>query len=422
MTAQTRPDELIRILRAEFVTKAGGVPGALCVTFTCGATGWRVVGGTIPRTLVHEVAFQLTAAGNARGNYAIDLQQDQGGVADVAAGDYSAILGGQGNSIVDSGGRSDYSTICSGEFSVLDDAYDCHVHGSYHDISNESYAIHACGEGFTIDDVVYGFFAGEGHSVTGLFVHGNGLGLYSLVESNDFLSNINTDPTYTGMIGVFNITEGDVWFTLLHGEENTAHGLRALPFDDEWVLWSATFGAENHLDNVIHNYLFGWGCKSYDVAHGNYYAGRIVLSGDYPNDWFPDASGYGGGYNQASEFSQSDWITVWPVAWTTSRFELPIIQDSIWYFDIRIVGTEVGCANSYCWTITGVIENDGGNTTILQSTITNIYRDVATKEWQAIADNVNDRLVFQFRDTAGPDATICNIQMQMFTTEVGYNS
>ena len=27
MTTQTRPDELIRILRPEFVTKAGGVPG-----------------------------------------------------------------------------------------------------------------------------------------------------------------------------------------------------------------------------------------------------------------------------------------------------------------------------------------------------------------------------------------------------------
>ena len=98
----------------------------------------------------------------------------------------------------------------------------------------------------------------------------------------------------------------------------------------------------------------------------------------------------------------------------------PILEDSIWSFHAEIAGTELGCANSYAWKIEGVIENDGGVTTLLTSTVTNIYRDVVTKEWQVVADNPNDRLVFQFRDTNGPDSTRCNIQFSMHTVEVGH--
>ena len=104
------------------------------------------------------------------------------------------------------------------------------------------------------------------------------------------------------------------------------------------------------------------------------------------------------------------------------RQAFPIIEDSIWGFIIYIVGTEPGCANSYMWKIEGVAENDGGATTILTSTVTNIYRDVATKEWQVVADDPNDRMIFQFRDTAGADPTDCNIQISLFTMEVGFQA
>ena len=73
--------------------------GGACVAFTCGPIGWRGVGGTTPRTLVHEVAFQLDADGDDRGLYAVDLQQARGADTEVAASDYSAILGGRRNTI-----------------------------------------------------------------------------------------------------------------------------------------------------------------------------------------------------------------------------------------------------------------------------------------------------------------------------------
>ena len=88
-------------------------------------------------------------------------------------------------------------------------------------------------------------------------------------------------------------------------------------------------------------------------------------------------------------------------------------------FIIYVNATERGCANTHGWKIEGQIENDGGTTTMLVSTVTNIYRDVATKECQVVADNANDRLAIQFRDTGGPDATWTNIQISMMTVEVG---
>ncbi len=84
-----------------------------------------------------------------------------------------------------------------------------------------------------------------------------------------------------------------------------------------------------------------------------------------------------------------------------------------------VSATEKGCVNSHAWKIEGIVENDGGTTTLLNSIVTNIYRDVVTKECQVVADDPNDRLAVQFRDTGGPDATWTNIQISMFTVEVG---
>ena len=44
---------------------------------------------------------------------------------------------------------------------------------------------------------------------------------------------------------------------------------------------------------------------------------------------------------------------------------------------------------------------------------------MVTKECQVVADDANDRLAVQFRDTNGPDATWTNVQISMFTVEVG---
>ncbi len=414
MTAQVRPDELIRILRAEFVTKSGGVPGggASCVTHVCGATGWRASGGTIDRTLVHEVAFQLDTGGNARGIYAIDLQQERNAVNQVAAAEYSAILSGRRNVIE---ANALWSTIVGPYNTILDTSGGCHIIGGFTDIHTDSYSVIALGDGHDISDCDYSFFAGSNHEVD------QALGVFAIMDSNRIIKNVEDGPVYSGTIGISCLIEGDVWLSFQFGEQNEMIGSGVGA--DDTVLWCSQFGFDNYLENVYTNFAFGQGTKSYRPTYDGFYDGRILNSGDHPQKYVTsDPTGHVGGFNQDSGFSQNDLITNWTVAWISSRFQFPIITDSIWCFTARIGGAEQGCANIYDWEIKGMVCNDGGTTTIKWSVLTNHYRDIATKEWQVVADDPNDRLVFQFRDTAGPDATDCNIQFSMDTVEVGWEA
>ena len=372
-----------------------------CVAFVCGAVGWRGTGGTSPRTLIHETAFQLTADGNARGVNAVDLQQlHWAGFLglDVAAGDYSAILGGEEN-VIEPGCK--FSNITGPYNQIYDTSWNTNIIGSFSEVINGSYDVNLMGMSFFVDESNYVYFFGYGHEANDL---GAGLGTlvcWSLIESNEY--NATTDYAYnSGMYGLFLEARSEVWMTYLFGESSVAEGTV-----DE-IMWSMAVGYNNYLQHVHNNFLFGEGCVSSRPSYDGFYDGRIVLASD-PNDVV----------EQDSWFSQNEMITVWPVAWTTSRFEFPIVVDSLWSFEAYIVGTEQNCVNVYFWKIEGVIENAGGATTLKLSIITNFHRDVATKEWQVIADDPNDRLVFQFRDTAGPDATYCNLQLSMGTVEVG---
>ncbi|KKN18433.1 hypothetical protein LCGC14_0955810 [marine sediment metagenome] len=388
------------------------VGGGACVAFTCGPVGWRGTGGTVPRTLVHEVAFQLDTGGDNRGTYAVDLQQERNAVDQVAGGEYSAILGGQRNEI---GVGAIWSTITGSYNTILDTSAGCHILGQFTDIYDDSYGVIALGDGHDISDCDYSFFAGLNHEVD------QALGVFAIMDGNRIIENVEDGPVYSGAIGISCLLEGDVWFSFQFGEQNEMIGSGVGA--DDTVLWCAQFGFDNYLENVYTNFAFGQGTKSYRPTADGFYDGRILNSGDYPNkNVTSDPTGHVGGFNQDSRFSQNDLITNWTVAWISSRFQFPIIPDSIWCFTARIGGAEQGCANVYDWRIRGMVKNDGGTTTIKWSIVDNYYRDVVTKEWQVIADDPNDRLVFQFRDTAGPDTTDCNIQFSMDTVEVGWEA
>lgn len=425
---------LARRVRRLETQVAYALSGGPCVTFVCGATGWRGTGGVIPRTLVHEVAFQLDTGGNPRGAYAVDLQQDRNLATEVAAGDYSFVVGYRNR--VD----GDYSSAIGRDHEVYADnsfawGYANTIHADNFSCFNMglanqllasprvgSYSVFTFGEGIDIEETNYGFFSGAGHDVLE-----EAFGVTTFGEQNLFKAwwdGVHWDhPTYSASIGLFQRQYGDIWLNLQTGEQNFMGG-EAVTGHSNLCMWNFASGFRTYLRNARECLAFGEEVLSHNFGNStDWFDGRLVW-GDgvnayvpYPGS-FPEDGGYQG-FNQSSGFSKSEAISTWNVAWTTS-WEFPIIQDSIWYFKAVIVGTESGCANSYCWILEGLIENDGGNTTMLNVTATvNYYRDVVTKEWQAIADNVNDRLAFQFRDTAGPDATFCNIQMQTFTVEVG---
>lgn len=385
--------------------------------------GWEIQEGAEYRYMKHSTAFQLSDGGNDRGSYAIDLQQSRFNDDDVAAGNFSAILAGEENEIIDPGGfDSEYSVII-GPFNTIDTGYECYVFGGSNTIDGGafgSYQVSAFGSSMYDQYSNYLFLAGYNHDSI------NAFGCFALGEANDLIENVNDNPTYSGAIGVLNQMEGDVYISFMGGEENDLFGTGSPA--DNIALWDFLWGFRSYIGNVDTNIMLGQGGRSYEATHTGLLDGRIVWSGDYPREWPagsvpPEGTGSSSpsGFNQLSWFSQNDKITDWTSSFVTSRFEFPIIQDSIWYFEAKIAGIELGAGNSYSWKIEGVVENDGGTTTILTSTVTNIYRDVATKEWQAAADDANDRLIFQYRDTAGADSTDCNIQFSMHTVEVGFD-
>lgn len=399
-----------------------------CVTFVCGATGWRGTGGTIPRTLVHETAFQLDTGGNARGAYSVDLQYSRVNADEVCKGSYS-INQGYRNQV-----EHDLSAVFGDWHELTADAvyipeYNF-VQGDAHRMGKYAYCCVAMGIGNDVDPTAtytggqyLVYLLGESHDVhegNYIFVFGSdndvndeAFGAYSFGENNDFTATgISDYPTYTGSYAAINCEQkGDVWCSLQAGEQNdifeTGSGS---------TLYIGQFGYQQYCEHVIGGMQVGRQTCLYDPDEGNYWDGTFLISNGV-NDGFASAPFQG--MNQGGHTSQAGGITTWNVAWTT-EWEFPIRQDIVTYFKAVIVGTESGAANSYCWILEGVIENDGGTTTILASTATNnYYRDVATKEWQVVADDANDRLAFQFRDTAGPDATACNLQILMHFVQVG---
>ncbi|KON33818.1 hypothetical protein AC477_01125 [miscellaneous Crenarchaeota group-1 archaeon SG8-32-1] len=397
----------------------GPVGGDACVTFVCGSPGWRASGGSPVRTLVHETAFQLTSAGDPRGANAIDLQQTQFDPTYVAAAEDSAILSNLRNKIESD---CDLSIIIGAYNDIIDNSVEGGILGWSNTIDNSTGNV-ICGILCMLDTDSWGnFVSGYNNDIS----WGNGSAMFN--EGNDLVYLGTQDPWYDFQAGILNEMQGDCFVCYQWGEDNLMIGIGGS--GTQTTLWDAQIGFDNFLGNVTMNVGIGQGTFSWRPSgHDEYYTGRLLWSGDYPQKWptttfgaSHPANNGASGYNQLSWFSQNVIITDWPVTWTTSRFEFPIINDSAWGFVAYIAGTEQGCANTYHWKIEGMVENDGGTTAILYSIVTNLYRDVVTKEWQVVADNVNDRLVFQYRDTGGPDSTDCNIQFDMNTQEVGWEA
>ena len=78
---------------------------------------------------------------------------------------------------------------------------------------------------------------------------------------------------------------------------------------------------------------------------------------------------------------------------------MTIAADTVWTFDALIVGTTQGCTKSFSFRIEGAVENDGGTTTILASTVTTIYdADDVSFDARASADDPNDALLIEVTD------------------------
>lgn len=86
---------------------------------------------------------------------------------------------------------------------------------------------------------------------------------------------------------------------------------------------------------------------------------------------------------------------------------MTLAADTVWTFETKLVGTTQGCTKSFGFLINGVIENDGGTTSLLASNVTTLYdTDDAAFDAQAVADDTNDALDIEVQDTTSGGDTM----------------
>jgi len=113
--------------------------------------------------------------------------------------------------------------------------------------------------------------------------------------------------------------------------------------------------------------------------------------------------------------SDSDWHDLY----LTGTTAISVPSDSVMVFEALLAGTTVGCTKSFGFKIIGVIENDGGTTSILGTpTVTTLYdTDDVSFDAQAAANDASDTLRIQVKDDdGGSDSVIWAARVQ--TAEV----
>jgi hypothetical protein len=151
-------------------------------------------------------------------------------------------------------------------------------------------------------------------------------------------------------------------------------------------------GKQNQTTGDLSAIVGGWyglADKYGQQAHAN---GRFANDGDAQTSVF------------VLRTSQTHSTNTWrSLALDGSSADMTVPTDTVWTFDCLLVGTTQGCTKSFGWKIRGTIENDGGTTTMLASTVTLIYdTDDTSFDAQAIADDADNSLKIQVQDT---DAT-----------------
>lgn len=248
------------------------------------AVGWKIIAGTTTRFLQHSTAFQIDDYGNARGTAAVDLQQTQTAVTQVASGDYSLI--------------------------------------------------------------------GSGRDAT---------------ASGD----------YAATLGGYQATASGAKSGVLGGDANTAAGSAA----------AAIAGFSNNAaeDNSV---VMCGGAKTnnrFQVAHGQ----QLNVVGDAQVSRFP--------LSTRVDHGDANWYTVD----LDNENGVVIPADTVMTFQALVAGITQGCAKTFNYMIVGSIKNDGGTTTLTDSTVTVINEDDASFDCRAQANDADDTLEIQVQDADG---------------------
>lgn len=194
--------------------------------------------------------------------------------------------------------------------------------------------------------------------------------------------------------GELNIASGDV-SSVVNGVSNVASGTRSFVANGSTNVaagdGSAVLGGDNNTANVIYSSVLpGRYAKSTIRSQVSHAGTRFAADGD-------GQATISIHLLRSVTHSDANWYTLYPDGTGTYLLDIPV--DTVWTFDCLIVGTTQGCTKSFGFSINGVIENDGGTTTMLATTPTTLYdTDDVSFDAQAVANNSFDLLEIQVKD------------------------
>lgn len=179
--------------------------------------------------LLADIPNGAASGGNARGQYAVDLQMVRSAATQVASGNYCVIGGGFQNtasnnsSVVAGGGGnsatgSDFSTICGGQINTVSSAYSFIGGGQSNIAQTNTYSVVVGGSNNTCSGQ-YSFIGG---------------GISNGISSGAFRSFLgggdtnNVTNSYATLVGGTNNTASGQYSFVGGGQFNTASGLRSV--------------------------------------------------------------------------------------------------------------------------------------------------------------------------------------------------
>jgi len=83
-----------------------------------------------------------------------------------------------------------------------------------------------------------------------------------------------------------------------------------------------------------------------------------------------------------------------------------LASNTLWGWRAELIGTSTGCTKSFECAMNGLLRNQSGTSSLLTFVSTTGYADDANFEFRAIADDTNDALAIQVRDSTGGGDTV----------------
>lgn len=119
---------------------------------------------------------------------------------------------------------------------------------------------------------------------------------------------------------------------------------------------------------------------------------------------------------QAITHSDDSWTTI---GLATSSSVGPIIPaDTAWTFEAQVVGATVDMGKVFSYLVNGTIDRIANTTTLRASNVTTLYETDTDFDCQAVADDTNEALSIQVKDsTSGSDAVrwVATIKLTQIT-------